>query len=259
MVLQWDEVMEEREIAEGIEKRPYFEAPIVPVPYQDDGTREMGELYPFLISGGSNTEHWYFTHINDTTEHKFNIRPKYFGDESNYTEAFPKRIKEVLCANNDVRIFCVFDWDTIYGDEAQQKKHKAFEEQFQAEISNGIVTLCPSMPSIEYWFLLHFVDYTRLMKSYGEVAGILAPYLKSCFSNPAKPMKKLLKKEKYLKDAAWVKNMCADGKLAVAIERAEKNIEKAIASGGLEEQSYSYVYKVFKRGDDDLYNNDNIE
>ena len=68
MVLQWDEVMEEREIAEGIEKRPYFEAPIVPVPYQDDGTREMGELYPFLISGGSNTEHWYFTHINDTTE-----------------------------------------------------------------------------------------------------------------------------------------------------------------------------------------------
>lgn len=148
MVLQWDEVMEEREIAEGIEKRPYFEAPIVPVPYQDDGTREMGELYPFLISGGSNTEHWYFTHINDTTEHKFNIRPKYFGDESNYTEAFPKRIKEVLCANNDVRIFCVFDWDTIYGDEAKQKKHKAFEEQFQAEISNGIVTLCPSMPSM---------------------------------------------------------------------------------------------------------------
>ena len=56
-----------------------------------------------------------------------------------------------------------------------------------------------------------------------------------------------------------MKNMCADGKLAVAIERAEKNIEKAIASGGLEEQSYSYVYKVFKRGDDDLYNNDNIE
>ena len=59
--------MEEREIAEGIEKRPYFEA-VSPVsmPLPDDGTREMGELYPFLICGG--TERYYFTHINDKTE-----------------------------------------------------------------------------------------------------------------------------------------------------------------------------------------------
>lgn len=74
-------LMEKREISKGIEKRPYFSpAAIVPVSNQDAGTRELGELYPFLICGGANTERYYFTHINDTTEYKLNIRPRYFGD-----------------------------------------------------------------------------------------------------------------------------------------------------------------------------------
>lgn len=240
--------MKEREIAEAVKKQPYFETvSAAPEPEHDDGTREMGELYPFLISGGSNTERYYFMHINDKTDYKFNIRPRFFGDESNYTEVFPKRIQEVLEANNDARIFCVFDWDTIYGDETKLRKHKAFENQFKEEISNGTITICPSMPSIEYWFLLHFVDSTKLMRSYGEVTGMLAPHLKPCFSDPSVPLKKLLKKEKYLKDASWVENLCAEGRLDKATERAEKNIEAAIADGVLEEHSYTYVYKVFKK------------
>lgn len=238
--------MEKREIAKGVEKRPYFE-PVagVSVSDQDTGTREMGELYPFLICGGTNTERYYFMHINDKTEYKINIRPRYFSDESNYTETFPKRIKEVLSTNNDAKVFCVFDWDTIYGNKAKIKKHEAFEKQFQTEISNGTVTICPSMPSIEYWFLLHFVNYTKLLKNYGKVSNVLAPYLRPCFANSEKTsLKKLLKHEKYLKDATWVENLCADKKLALAIERAEKNIKDA---DKLNNQSYTYVYKVFKK------------
>lgn len=156
--------MEERELAEVVEQQQYFEAVPAPSPEEDEGTRDMGPLYPFLISGGTNTERYYFTHINDTTEYKFNIRPKYFADESNYTEAFPKRIKEILNANTDSKIFCVFDWDTIYGIDAKIKKHEDFEKQFQKEIDNGNVVICPSMPSIEYWFLLHFEDYTNILR-----------------------------------------------------------------------------------------------
>lgn len=33
----------------------------------------------------------------------------------------------------------------------------------------------------------------------------------------------------------------------MAIERAEKNIAAAVEAGKLEEQSYSFVYKVFKK------------
>lgn len=239
--------MMEKELAESIERQKYFEDVATSSSEQDDGTREMGELYPFLICGGTNTERFYFTHINDTTDYKFNIRPRYFGDESNYTEAFPKRINDVLSTNNDAKIFCVYDWDTIYGNETNLKKHKDFEKQFQEEISNGIVALCPSMPCIEYWFLLHFVDYTKLLKNYREVSAVLGEHIKACFTDSSKPLRKLLKKEKYLKDSAWVENLCTDGKLALAIERAEKNIKAAVEAGELEKQSYSFVYKVFKK------------
>ena len=238
--------MEERELAEVVEQQKFFEAVPTPSPEEDEGTRDMGPLYPFLISGGTNTERYYFTHINDTTEYKFNIRPKYFADESNYTEAFPKRIHEILSANTDPKIFCVFDWDTIYGIDAKIKKHEDFEKQFRTEIDNGNVVICPSMPSIEYWFLLHFEDKTDLLKNYRAISNILAPYIKPCFADPTKNLKKLLKQEKYLQDSTWVKNLCSDGKLDAAIERAEDNIKSAEKAGELKNQSYSYVYKAFK-------------
>ena len=238
--------MEERDLAEVVEQQQYFEAVPAPSQEEDEGTRDMGPLYPFLISGGTNTERYYFTHINDTTEYKFNIRPKYFADESNYTEAFPKRIKEILNANTDPKIFCVFDWDTIYGIDAKIKKHEDFEKQFRTEIDNGNVVICPSMPSIEYWFLLHFEDKTDLLKDYRAISNILAPYIKPCFADPTKNLKKLLKQEKYLQDSTWVKNLCSDGKLDAAIKRAEDNIKAAEEAGDLANQSYSYVYKAFK-------------
>ena len=152
----------------------------------------------------------------------------------------------MLGANDNAKIFCAFDWDTVYGNETNLKKHEAFEAQFKKEIADGTVTLCPSMPSIEYWFLLHFEDSTKLLKNYGKVAGEFGKYIKACFPDPSKPLKKLLKSEENLKDSAWVENLCADGKLEQAIARAEKNITSALESGTLEQQSYSFVYKVFK-------------
>lgn len=236
-----------RELEENVEQKPYFEAVQTPSPETDEGTREMGELYPFLISGGSNTERFYFTHINDTTAYKFNIRPKYFGDESSYTETFPKRIREILKANNEAQIFCVFDWDTVFGNEARLKKHGNFVAQFAKKIADGTVTICPSMPCIEYWFLLHFEDYTQLLKDYPAVSNRLASYKEQLFPESSTGLKKLLKKEKFLKDSTWVENLCAEGKLDFAVERAEENIAAAVEAGKLEEQSYSYVYKVFKK------------
>ena len=84
------------------------------------------------------------------------------------------------------------------------------------------------------------------MKDYREISEVLAPHIKPCFTDSSKNLKKLLKKEKYLKDSTWVKNLCSDGKLQIAIKRAEDNIKAAIKADDLENQSYSYVYKVFK-------------
>ena len=238
--------MKERELGETIEQKRFFEAvPASPLPEQDEGKRDMGPLYPFLISGGRNTERWYFVHINDITDYKFNIIPEYFGDESNYTEVFPKRIKGILEKNIDAKVYCVFDWDTIFNDNDNLAKHKAFENEIQADIDNGKVILCPSMPSIEYWFLLHFQNYTELIKTNGNAIGILAPHIKTWFSSD-KRLSKILKSEKYIKFPHWVENLCADGKLQLAIQRAENNINTAKENNDLDNQSYTYVYKLFK-------------
>lgn len=240
--------MEKRELRETIEQKRFFEAvPASALPEQDEGKRDMGPLYPFLISGGKNTERWYFAHINDITDYKFNIIPKYFGDESSYTEVFPNRIKSILEKNADAKIFCVFDWDTIFDNETNKEKHRAFEEELQSEIENGTVILCPSMPSIEYWFLLHFENHTNLIKSCGKkLQSLLSSHMMPYFTGSDKKLLNLLKDNNYIKNGEWVKNLCADGKLQLAIQRAEENINAAIKNGNLDNQSYTYVYKLFK-------------
>lgn len=239
--------MEERKLAEVVEQQQYFEAVPAPSPEEDEGTRDMGPLYPFLISGGTNTERYYFTHINDTTEYKFNIFPKYFGNEASYTEIFPERIKDIIKNNAGAKIFCVFDLDTVFCNETSQKKHQTFEDNLKQEIGEGTVVLCPSMPSIEYWFLLHFEDHTDLIKSCGtKLQKLLSPHMLPYFHGTNKKLLNLLKDKKYVESPDWVIELCNDGKLELAIKRAEDNIKAAEDAGELKNQSYSFVYKAFK-------------
>ena len=217
--------------------------------FENKGSRTMRPLYPFVISGGKNTERYYFRHISDITDHKFNVIPEYFGMESGYTEIFPYRIKNILKEHPDAQIFCVFDWDTVRGHKKNLEKHQAFVNQFKTEIDAGTVVVCPSMPSIEYWFLLHFENYTQLIKSCGRtMQNLLTPYMLSYFPNTGgKKLLKVLKAEEYIKGSGWVKKMCENGKLELTIQRAEDNVNAAIDSGKLENQSYSFLYKVFKK------------
>jgi hypothetical protein len=234
-----------RDLAKEVKQPKYFESQIEKS--SNEGTKEMAPLLPFVISGGKNTEYYYFKHINTIKGKIFNIIPEYFGKESEYTKEFPKRISEILKNHNDAKIFCVFDFDTVYGNKANKKRHEDFVEKIKENIDKGIVVLCPSMPSIEYWFLLHFKNSTDLIKTCGnKMNGLLTGYMKSYFPKSNKKIIDILKSEKYVKEPQWVKELCANRKLETAIKRAEENIEKALASNALEEQSYSYVYKVFK-------------
>ena len=111
--------------------------------------------------------------------------------------------REMHPKNADAKIFCVFDMDTVvkYG---LQNKHKDFVAALDSEINSGQVVLCESMPSFEFWLLLHFTDYEGLLKNYSEVSNVLAPYLKPYFNCSTVSFKKLIKRDKYLKDSAWV-------------------------------------------------------
>lgn len=136
--------MESRELKES-EQAHYF-ASVAQVGDICEGAKEMSPLYPFVVSGGKNTERYYFTHVSAmSNKYKFNIRPKYFGDESAYREVFPRRIAEILSKNADAKIFCVFDMDTVVND-GLQDKHEAFVAALSSEINSGRVVLCESMP-----------------------------------------------------------------------------------------------------------------
>lgn len=217
--------------------------------FENKGSRTMRPLFPFVISGGKNTERYYFRHVSDTTTYKFNVLPEYFGMESGYTEIFPNRIKKILKDNPDAQIFCVFDWDTIRGHNKKLEKHQAFVNQFKTEIDSGTVVLCPSMPSIEYWFLLHFENTTELIKTCGRtLQNRLTPYMLPYFPDTGgKKLLKVLKSEEYVGESVWVEKLCEDGKLEDAIQRAENNIKAAKLAGNLDDQSYSFVYLPFKQ------------
>lgn len=240
MERQW--VMENRELKES-EQAHYF-APIAPADDIGNGTREMSPLAPFVVSGGKNTERYYFIHVNALSDkYKFNIRPEYFGDESAYTEVFPRRIAEILSKNADAKIFCVFDMDTVVKD-GLQDKHVAFAASLKSEIENGQVVLCDSMPSFEFWLLLHFTDYRDLLKDYQEVSGILSSYIKPYFKDSDKRLKKLLKSERYVQDSAWVKRLLDKGRLEQAVERAKICLDREMKEKG--KHSYSKVFKAFE-------------
>jgi len=201
----------------------------------------MNPLLPFIVSGGANTERYYFKHLSEISIYKFNLIPEYFGEESNYTSRFPSIIDKIRKANPDALIFCVFDMDNVVTDAKCISKHNVFLKKM-----DGKAIICPSMPSIEYWFLLHFSDDKRLLKKWGEISRILAPYIRPCFLNPTgQNLKDLLKKEKNVSDKTWVERLCADNKLDLAIRRAEENIVSAIQSNTLYNQSYTFVYRVF--------------
>lgn len=238
--------MMKRELAEEIEQQ-YFDSVDITTPEENEGTKDMAPLLPFIISGGTNTEYYYFKHISKTTKYKFQIIPEYFGNESNHTNFFPYKIRNVLDNNVGAKVFCVFDLDTICGNASRIKKHQDFEKQFETEITSGCVVLCPSMPCIEYWFLLHFENDTTLYKTYSKVSNKLPQEFKSYFPNPEIRLKKLLKHARYLEDSIWVENLCSNGKLELAIERAKNNIETALKNNNLEGQSYSFVYKLFRQ------------
>lgn len=86
---------ENRELKEA-EQAHYFAPMEQPSTEVDEGIRDLYSLAPFVVSGGENTERYYFIHVNDLSDkYRFNIRPEYFADESAYTDVFSMRIQEI--------------------------------------------------------------------------------------------------------------------------------------------------------------------
>ena len=85
--------------------------------------------------------------------------------------------------------------------------------------------ICDSLPSIEYWFLLH---YANTNKYYGTSERVI--------QDLRKHITNFDKTEAFLSKQKWVDGLCTDGQLITACNRAV-----AFAEDG---ESYSNVWKA---------------
>ena len=107
--------------------------------------------------------------------------------------------------------------------EAERKKLAALQKKYEG---NASVVLCDSMPSIEYWFLLHFKLTTRHFGTSKAVIKELRKYLPQYD-----------KSEQFLGNQKWVEEMTGEGRQEQACEYADK----MDTTGGV----YTRVNKVF--------------
>ena len=174
---------------------------------------------PTIIGAGI-TEQWYFTHLHRLKDYRVKIRPRYFGTET--AKGLTKRIEEVL--NDGGFAICVFDADVSTWNDAERLKLNALQRKYK---DNPSVLLCDSLPSIEYWFLLHYKNTNRY---YGTSQAVIED-LKNFIPQYDK-------EEKFLQQEKWVAEMIEGG-------RQEEASARAVAFG-TDGESYTNVYKVLK-------------
>ncbi len=136
---------------------------------RNSGNRKQIEAIPTVIGAGI-TEQYYFQHISHCTKFIFRIRPRFFGTESIYELA--KKIDKVI-SDRGVAI-CVFDADVARNSDAERAKFERFCKKYSNKKN---VILCDSLPSIEYWFLLHFCKTNKYYKDADTVQRMLRKFI----------------------------------------------------------------------------------
>lgn len=187
---------------------------------RNTNTKNTFDVIPTIIGAGI-TEQYYFEHLKNLFGYRLKIRPRFFGNENIYY--IEQRIKQVL--DEGGRAICVFDADVTNWDAAEKKKLEELKRKYG---NKSDVLICDSLPSIEYWFLLHFKNTTRFFNTSKEAERELSAFIRN-----------YEKHERFLSKPDWVMQMTDDEKQSEAITRA-KDI------GIQEKQSYTNVYKAIE-------------
>lgn len=186
---------------------------------------------PIILCEGK-TEQCYFKWLkqqNCFSEYRYKVFNKRFGARFDDMSDEIERIKQ---GYNEQTIICLFDDDVTRRDSNLKTKIEILHQKYD---NDRTVMLCNSMPSIEYWLLLHFANKTMYFPSSESVAkelnidGRIPGYNKEDMSFLDKP--------------GWTKNLFADNgeKVKAAVIRAKSSI-----SNKNESTSYTYVYKAIE-------------
>lgn len=171
------------------------------------------------IIGEGATERYYFTHLKRINGYNYICKPRNFTEQS--IDDIQRQVERVI-ADDGIAV-CVFDVDITRTQKADKAKFEAFRKRYK---DNASVIICESMPSIEFWFLLHYLKTNRYYSTSEEIIKILHRYLPQYSKHLT-----------FLSNENWVTALLANDKLPTAITNA-----KMLGEGG---ESYSNLYKLF--------------
>lgn len=172
------------------------------------------------IIGEGATERYYFTHLKRLRGYNYICKPRNFTEQT--FDEMQKQIDRVL-ADNGIAV-CVFDADVTRTRPAEKIKCDDMRRKYA---KNPSVILCDSMPSIEFWFLLHYLNTNRYFATSDDVITVLRRFIPD-FS----------KHQSFLSKETWVSDLLSDNRLNTALDNAN-----AIS---IEGESYSNLPKLFE-------------
>ena len=172
------------------------------------------------VVGAGITEFWYLKHLKPLLELDFELKPRFFGDES--VANINSLIEESL--GDGAPVICFYDEDVKQWNHVEAQRIKCLHNKYD---KNENVTLACSMPSIEYWFLLHYENTNKYLRTSGDAIKALKKYIPQ-----------FDKKIHFLEQAKWVEDLIKENKMNKAMQRAEKF--------GRNGSSYKDVWKAMK-------------
>lgn len=170
------------------------------------------------VIGEGLTERWYFEHLRTIKGYRYDCKPRFFAHQS--YEELEKLIDWVL-QNGGIAV-CVCDADVTRTNEERSKKLQDMKMRYA---KNDRVFICDSMPSIEFWFLIHYMNTRKYFKDSDAVMKVLRKFLPG-----------YEKTGSFLETISWVAEMCSNDRLKDACKRA------ALLGPGNE--SYSEIYRA---------------
>lgn len=121
------------------------------------------------------------------------------------------------------RVYCVFDRDSYHLDDQGKRYQAALALIEQQNQTKQVFYACNSVPSFEYWLLLHFCESCQQFVAQGKksVGDMVLKALKEHWSNYEKSL---------LTPYQHLKRIAPDGEKD-AIARAKRALKRAIAVG----------------------------
>jgi len=156
--------------------------------------------FKFAVLGDGRTEQYYLAHLKTLKSYGYSVKPSLF---DNITLSQSEEIIEDLLEGGCDKIIFLTDFDTV----VNQNKKEQFNKLVKKYTKNKKVIICETMPSIEFWFLLHYQYTTKLFQNAKEVENALKKYIPEYSKE----------QNNFLKNIKWVEQLCSNGKFENAI------------------------------------------